>query len=88
MFEGTDDVVADVDDANDVDVVDEVDDAAHHESEGALETPEAPVTGDAAIDEAMSELGRAQSGGFAERIDAGERAHRLLQGRLDDLGGV
>ena len=52
------------------------------------EVPPAPSTGDPAIDEAMSALARAQSGSFAERIAAGERAHRMLQGRLDDLGGA
>jgi hypothetical protein len=56
-------------------------------------TPEVPVpappaTGDAAIDEAMAELAEAQAGSTAERIDAGERAHRKLQGRLADLGGA
>jgi hypothetical protein len=47
-----------------------------------------PTTGDAAIDETLVELLQAQSGSLAERIDAGERAHRLLQGRLSDLGGA
>lgn len=47
-----------------------------------------PTTGDAAIDGALVELLQAQSGSLAERIDAGERAHRLLQGRLSDLGGA
>ena len=48
--------------------------------------PEAPATGDTAIDEAMTELAVAQAGSFEARIDAGERAHRLLQGRLGGLG--
>ena len=51
-------------------------------------TPSPPVTGDAAIDESMAELAEAQAGSSAERIEAGERAHRLLQGRLADLGGA
>jgi hypothetical protein len=48
--------------------------------------PEAPATGDTAIDEAMTELAVAQAGSFEARIEAGERAHRLLQGRLGGLG--
>ena len=48
--------------------------------------PEAPATGDTAIDEAMTELALAQAGSFEARIEAGERAHRLLQGRLGGLG--
>ena len=50
--------------------------------------PGPPITGDAAIDESMVELAEAQTGSNAERIDAGERAHRMLQGRLADLGGA
>lgn len=48
--------------------------------------PEAPATGDTAIDEAMTELAVAQAGSFEARIEAGERAHRMLQGRLGGLG--
>jgi hypothetical protein len=48
--------------------------------------PEAPATGDPSIDDAMTDLAVAQSGSFEERIEAGERAHRLLQGRLGGLG--
>ena len=50
--------------------------------------PLAPVTGDPAIDDAMARLARAQGGSAADRIDAGERAHRMLQERLSDLGGA
>lgn len=53
-----------------------------------MPVPSPPVTGDAAIDEAMSELAEAQPGSNAERIEAGERAHRKLQARLADLGGA
>ena len=45
-----------------------------------------PLTGDVELDAAISELARAQSRSFAERIDSGERVHRQLQGRLGDLG--
>ncbi len=45
-----------------------------------------PLTGDVELDAAMAELARAQSQSFTERIDSGERVHRLLQGRLGDLG--
>ena len=48
--------------------------------------PEPPATGDAAIDEAMADLAAAQSGSFQDRIEAGERAQRILQGRLGGLG--
>lgn len=50
--------------------------------------PSPPQTGDAELDAAMSELARAQQRSVAERIDSGERMHRLLQGRLGDLGGA
>ncbi|GGN05952.1 hypothetical protein GCM10009721_36880 [Terrabacter tumescens] len=53
---------------------------------GAVPTP--PVTGDEAVDEAMMRLAESQSGSFAERIDAGEHAHRSLQSRLGGLGGA
>lgn len=45
-----------------------------------------PQTGDADLDDAMQDLARAQSRSFGERIESGERVHRLLQGRLSDLG--
>ena len=50
--------------------------------------PSAPTTGDPVVDAAMVELAAAESGTLTERIDAGERAHRVLQGRLSDLGGA
>ena len=53
---------------------------------GALPTP--PVTGDEAVDEAMMRLAESQAGSFAERIEAGEHAHRSLQSRLGGLGGA
>jgi|SRR6478735_3422428 len=52
------------------------------------EVPVPPVTGDEAVDEAMARLAEAQPGSFAERIDAGEHAHRSLQSRLGGLGGA
>jgi hypothetical protein len=61
---------------------------AAQEPDDRHEVPTPPSTGDAAIDEAMTDLAEAQGGSFAERIDAGERAHRRLQERLDDLGGA
>lgn len=48
--------------------------------------PAPPATGDAALDEALADLAQAQTKPFGERVDSGERFHRLLQGRLDDLG--
>ncbi len=70
---------------------------AQHESEGdgpvqgrphAGDVRTSPTTGDQVVDEAMVELAAAESGPLAERIDAGERAQRLLQSRLSDLGGA
>lgn len=52
----------------------------------AVPTP--PVTGDEAVDEAMMRLAESQAGSFAERIEAGEHAHRSLQSRLGGLGGA
>ena len=59
-----------------------------HDRAPEREVPTAPTTGDAVVDEAMIDLAAAEAGTLAERIDAGERAHRLLQGRLSDLGGA
>jgi hypothetical protein len=50
--------------------------------------PTPPVTGDEAVDEAMTRLAQAQTGSFAERIESGEHAHRSLQSRLGGLGGA
>ena len=55
---------------------------------GERDVPTAPTTGDAVVDAAMIDLAAAEAGAQAERIDAGERAHRVLQGRLSDLGGA
>ena len=52
------------------------------------DVPAAPTTGDAVVDAAMVEFAAAESGTLTERIDAAERAHRVLQGRLSDLGGA
>ncbi len=52
------------------------------------EVPSPPVTGDEAVDEAMARLSESQHGSFAERIEAGEHAHRSLQSRLGGLGGA
>ena len=46
------------------------------------------MTGDEAVDEAMARLAESQAGSFAERIEAGEHAHRSLQSRLGGLGGA
>lgn len=50
--------------------------------------PTPPVTGDEAVDEAMTRLAQAQAATFAERIESGEHAHRSLQSRLGGLGGA
>lgn len=49
----------------------------------------APQTGDPVIDEALAGLEEsARSGDLDAQIEAGERVHRELQDRLDDLGGA
>lgn len=48
--------------------------------------PAPPLTGDTALDEAMTALARAQTEPFGERVTSGEQFHQLLQARLDDLG--
>ena len=58
----------------------------HPEHPEHAAAPQPPRTGDVELDAAMSDLGRAQTGSFSERIESGERVHRLLQGRLGDLG--
>jgi hypothetical protein len=75
----------------DVDAADGTDDDTGVAADDAVPeraVPSAPTTGDPLVDAAMGELAAAESGTLAERIDAGERAHRVLQGRLSDLGGV
>lgn len=46
-----------------------------------------PHTGDAVIDAAIAELAQVRRRPLAEHIPAGENAHRILQSRLNDLGG-
>jgi len=49
----------------------------------------APRTGDGLIDSALSQLEEsASSGTLDDQIEAGEKVHRTLQGRLSDLGGT
>jgi hypothetical protein len=43
-------------------------------------------TGDQAVDEALDQLDRATDEPLTTRIEVGERVHRVLQGRLADLG--
>jgi hypothetical protein len=69
------------------DMADDTDDAAY-DVVSQRDVPSAPTTGDPVVDAAMAELAAAEPGSLAERIDAGERAHRVLQGRLSDLGGA
>jgi hypothetical protein len=46
-----------------------------------------PQTGDAVIDAAVAELAEVRELPLGDHIAAGEKAHRVLQGRLSDLGG-
>lgn len=46
-----------------------------------------PHTGDAVIDAVVAELAEVRERPLDEHIAAGEKAHRVLQGRLSDLGG-
>jgi hypothetical protein len=48
---------------------------------------EVPVTGDPTIDAVVSELAEAREQPLEAHIAAGEKAHRVLQARLSDLGG-
>ncbi len=49
----------------------------------------APQTGDLVIDEALAGLEEsARSGDLDAQVEAGNRVHRELQERLDDLGGA
>ena len=49
----------------------------------------APRTGDGLIDSALSQLEEsASSGTLDDQIEAGEKVHRTLQGRLSDVGGT
>lgn len=46
-----------------------------------------PHTGDVVIDAVVAELAEVRERPLDEHIAAGEKAHRVLQGRLSDLGG-
>lgn len=59
-------------------------DAPDHEPRGAGNVPE---TGDPTIDALLDELALMRELPLADHIAAGERAHRVLQERLSDLGG-
>lgn len=59
-------------------------DRGEHEDADQVDVPE---TGDPTIDAVLSELAAARRLPLEEHIAAGERAHRVLQGRLSDLGG-
>jgi hypothetical protein len=85
----TDSDTDDLDDASDLaaDVAAGSDDVAY-DVVSERDVPTAPTTGDAVVDAAMIELAAAEAGSLSERIEAGERAHRVLQGRLSDLGGA
>lgn len=67
-------------------------DAAHPDSVAAVSSvpasayPLPPLTGDAALDAAMAQLAGAQAEPLGEHIGSGERFHRVLQSRLNDLG--
>jgi hypothetical protein len=43
-------------------------------------------TGDQAVDEALCQLDRATDESLDNQIEVGEAVHRVLQGRLADLG--
>lgn len=61
------------------------------EDAGPQPTPvrdaDVPQTGDAVIDAVIAELAEVRERPLGEHIEAGEKAHRVLQGRLSDLGG-
>lgn len=60
----------------------------HEEATSVAAEPSGiPHTGDALIDAAIVELAHVRERPLAERIVAGENAHRVLQSRLNDLGG-
>lgn len=54
---------------------------------GAPVVPDAPQTGDQAVDEAVRLLAEAMSGPLEEQADAYDLAHRTLQDRLADVEG-
>lgn len=45
-----------------------------------------PLTGDDAVDEALGQLDQVDGEPLDTQIEVGERVHRVLQGRLADLG--
>jgi hypothetical protein len=75
-----------------------MDQAANHQGmpngdDGQARTPVVPApsagrlpTGDDAVDEALSRLDAATDEPLDSQIQVGEQVHRVLQGRLADLG--
>ena len=59
-------------------------------AEGATTTPTpgsgCPPTGDAAVDDAIARLDAVGDQPLDSQIEVGEQVHRVLQGRLADLG--
>jgi hypothetical protein len=86
---GDHDTDSDTDDPSDLAAdVDAGSDDVAYDVVSERDVPTAPTTGDSVVDAAMIELAAAEAGSLTERIEAGERAHRVLQGRLSDLGGA
>lgn len=66
----------------------DVPDAEPYEDEsGAGVAIEAPVTGDAAVDEAVAHLARAAGAPLEQQLPVLEAVHRTLQDRLADVEG-
>jgi hypothetical protein len=51
-------------------------------------THAAPSTGDEDIDTVLAELAGIEQEPLGRHIEVGEAVHRVLQGRLGDLGGA
>jgi hypothetical protein len=56
--------------------------------DSVMGTEAAPKTGDEDIDTVLAELADIEQEPLGRHIEVGEAVHRVLQGRLGDLGGA
>ncbi|HET8595144.1 MAG TPA: hypothetical protein VFM07_07850 [Intrasporangium sp.] len=56
--------------------------------DGTMGAHAAPRTGDEDIDAVLAELADLEQQPLGRHIEVGEAVHRVLQGRLGDLGGA
>ena len=64
-----------------------MDPSRQHERAQQASPPAPPETGDAEVDAALKQLDALPGGDLDAHLRAAEYVHRVLQGRLSDVGG-